>query len=117
MESASWNQVEGVGQLVRLLGKTAIEITRLIAHVDDDRVTLLLDLLALRRLELRRGSRREVVGSQDQSGPGVARRAQIRFRGGAHTLGSAREEEDGEDRKSTRLNSSHRCRSYAVFCL
>src|SRR5437764_11870081 len=24
---------------------------------------------------------------------------------------------DGEDRKSTRLNSSHRCISYAVFCL
>src|SRR5437879_11642004 len=23
----------------------------------------------------------------------------------------------GEDRKSTRLNSSHRCTSYAVFCL
>src|SRR5437762_8320016 len=23
----------------------------------------------------------------------------------------------GEDRKSTRLNSSHRCSSYAVFCL
>src|SRR5437879_9900192 len=28
-------------------------------------------------------------------------------------LGAAR----GEDRKSTRLNSSHRCISYAVFCL
>src|SRR5437762_10463883 len=26
-------------------------------------------------------------------------------------------ERDGEDRKSTRLNSSHRCISYAVFCL
>src|SRR5437879_10393324 len=24
---------------------------------------------------------------------------------------------DGRDRKSTRLNSSHRCISYAVFCL
>src|SRR5437762_4698865 len=24
---------------------------------------------------------------------------------------------DREDRKSTRLNSSHRCNSYAVFCL
>ena len=24
---------------------------------------------------------------------------------------------EGEDRKSTRLNSSHRCISYAVFCL
>src|SRR5437762_14322029 len=26
-------------------------------------------------------------------------------------------EVDGKDRKSTRLNSSHRCISYAVFCL
>src|SRR5437879_10318670 len=26
-------------------------------------------------------------------------------------------ERDHEDRKSTRLNSSHRCISYAVFCL
>src|SRR5437764_10290610 len=25
--------------------------------------------------------------------------------------------ETGQDRKSTRLNSSHRCISYAVFCL
>src|SRR5499425_3795339 len=25
--------------------------------------------------------------------------------------------EDGRDRKSTSLNSSHRCNSYAVFCL
>src|SRR5437762_801985 len=25
--------------------------------------------------------------------------------------------QDGQDRKSTRLNSSHRCISYAVFCL
>src|SRR5437762_6185229 len=25
--------------------------------------------------------------------------------------------DDGRDRKSTRLNSSHRCISYAVFCL
>src|SRR5437879_8827527 len=27
------------------------------------------------------------------------------------------EELPGQDRKSTRLNSSHRCISYAVFCL
>src|SRR5437764_11508845 len=26
-------------------------------------------------------------------------------------------QEGGQDRKSTRLNSSHRCISYAVFCL
>src|SRR5437762_6956828 len=33
--------------------------------------------------------------------------------GGAWTAGIA----NGRDRKSTRLNSSHRCISYAVFCL
>src|SRR5437762_7174799 len=32
-------------------------------------------------------------------------------------LGDAKEFELLEDRKSTRLNSSHRCISYAVFCL
>src|SRR5437762_4813560 len=39
----------------------------------------------------------------------------------ALTGGIGREEHPygrvGEDRKSTRLNSSHRCISYAVFCL
>src|SRR5437879_11890969 len=30
---------------------------------------------------------------------------------------SSRAGGEGEDRKSTRLNSSHRCISYAVFCL
>src|SRR5436189_1161522 len=39
-----------------------------------------------------------------------------------HAVGAARRQirRDGErfrDRKSTRLNSSHRCISYAVFCL
>src|SRR3712207_8606177 len=32
-------------------------------------------------------------------------------------LGPAQQEEDQEDRKSTRLNSSHANISYAVFCL
>src|SRR5437763_12515836 len=31
--------------------------------------------------------------------------------------GAWREPGDARDRKSTRLNSSHRCISYAVFCL
>src|SRR5437879_10567456 len=34
---------------------------------------------------------------------------------GAETMG--RLEQSDQDRKSTRLNSSHRCISYAVFCL
>src|SRR5207302_4901253 len=37
--------------------------------------------------------------------------------GTVHTLGLALVEGDGEDRKSTRLNSSHVKISYAVFCL
>src|SRR5437879_9240365 len=32
-------------------------------------------------------------------------------------IGLRRRETSGRDRKSTRLNSSHRCISYAVFCL
>src|SRR5207248_7238960 len=32
-------------------------------------------------------------------------------------FGAAEEIQDGQDRKSTRLNSSHRTISYAVFCL
>src|SRR5437879_7552240 len=36
---------------------------------------------------------------------------------GRRETGSAGGGGRGEDRKSTRLNSSHRCISYAVFCL
>src|ERR1017187_1583161 len=44
------------------------------------------------------------------------------FRSGCHFAGtpgcpSARPVSSDRDRKSTRLNSSHRCISYAVFCL
>src|SRR5437764_9149771 len=35
----------------------------------------------------------------------------------AADLGDVAQDRDAEDRKSTRLNSSHRCISYAVFCL
>ena len=34
-----------------------------------------------------------------------------------HTLVESVQTEEALDRKSTRLNSSHRCISYAVFCL
>src|SRR5437879_8117790 len=34
-----------------------------------------------------------------------------------HPLMYEEQDNDGSDRKSTRLNSSHRCISYAVFCL
>src|SRR5437879_10374982 len=37
--------------------------------------------------------------------------------GGESPVRAAEEREKREDRKSTRLNSSHRCISYAVFCL
>src|ERR1017187_2111969 len=36
---------------------------------------------------------------------------------GAGGSGGASSTRDSTDRKSTRLNSSHRCISYAVFCL
>src|SRR5437879_9642278 len=34
-----------------------------------------------------------------------------------HDLLRSHDEDQSADRKSTRLNSSHRCTSYAVFCL
>src|SRR5437762_7094815 len=34
-----------------------------------------------------------------------------------HVVGMTTDVRSGPDRKSTRLNSSHRCISYAVFCL
>src|SRR5437879_9599902 len=59
--------------------------------------------LARRLRHLRSGRRRDAFGdAHDQGDPGVGRFVD----GGG-----------GEDRKSTRLNSSHRCISYAVFCL
>src|SRR5437763_9528336 len=44
---------------------------------------------------------------------GGAFRLRAHVRGQAGAVGLA----EGIDRKSTRLNSSHRCISYAVFCL
>src|SRR5262250_1195669 len=84
--SLSRNEVEGVRQLVRPLGKTAIEIAHLVADVHDNRVALILQLLPLRRLELDGGFRREVVGLEKNPGPFISRRAQIGFRGGAQPL-------------------------------
>src|SRR5256885_15373801 len=43
----------------------------------------------------------------------VGHRARLHDRG----AGGASDADDGEDRKSTRLNSSHLVISYAVFCL
>src|SRR5437764_7129727 len=41
----------------------------------------------------------------------------VRRRGGGDDPDGAVGQVGGQDRKSTRLNSSHRCISYAVFCL
>src|SRR6266542_5523541 len=89
-------------------------------------------------------SRRELV--QEQGGVGVARRQLLHLRARVHDVGRVRgvvetedvpdlvqrhdahlvrperpslgiERREGEDRKSTRLNSSHGSISYAVFCL
>src|SRR5437773_5886285 len=54
------------------------------------------------------GSRRVLVRSM------VAKRGSDRLRGGRHHRATTRLR---EDRKSTRLNSSHITISYAVFCL
>src|SRR5690606_42163908 len=51
---------------------------------------------------------------QQQRHPAVGLK---QFLGQAQTVNGARSPGDGEDRKSTRLNSSHVKNSYAVFCL
>src|SRR3712207_8346032 len=68
----------------------------------------------VRSLDHHRGQRRRVlalVGAQHLEAPGadrLARRRRMALVAGEHAL---------EDRKSTRLNSSHANISYAVFCL
>src|SRR5437762_8918079 len=52
------------------------------------------------------------VGTQ----PAGALSGRIIFTSGGHGF-TAANTSGGGDRKSTRLNSSHRCISYAVFCL
>ena len=58
------------------------------------------------------------------TGAAATRNGQYKKRGAAATRngqykmqGRCRNEKWAVDRKSTRLNSSHRCISYAVFCL
>src|SRR5437879_13452070 len=53
-----------------------------------------------------------VLARQNSSEVSNALRRADRARGGVHGPGDHQ-----LDRKSTRLNSSHRCISYAVFCL
>src|SRR5437764_11232654 len=48
---------------------------------------------------------------------GIKRRRTRQRLDGLRTKWSRDHQGVGEDRKSTRLNSSHRCISYAVFCL
>src|SRR5437879_10677119 len=57
-----------------------------------------------RSSDLRRARRRPQPRRPSRSGPAAARNPEARMRA-------------VRDRKSTRLNSSHRCISYAVFCL
>src|SRR5437762_3889613 len=58
--------------------------------------------------------RRIALPEHHQRGPGSGRsRREARF----SDISSAAQEPIWLDRKSTRLNSSHRCISYAVFCL
>src|SRR5437764_14163283 len=58
------------------------------------------------------------AGSLDLLGRALPHlRAHHRDRDLAHLLAEQLPAVGGGDRKSTRLNSSHRCISYAVFCL
>src|SRR5688572_31246157 len=62
----------------------------------------------------------EISRRLDQGGSGYSRSPRRAF--GAGSAGywhvpAERREESGQDRKSTRLNSSHSQISYAVFCL
>src|SRR2546427_8850526 len=52
-----------------------------------------------------------------EDGNAVAQLQQFRRLGGHHHHGMALRGQRGQDRKSTRLNSSHSQISYAVFCL
>src|SRR3712207_9355488 len=59
----------------------------------------------------------ERAHARDGRRPGrPSHRGRVRIRG-ARVLGIEGARGDGEDRKSTRLNSSHANISYAVFCL
>src|SRR3712207_6955734 len=62
----------------------------------------------------RRGGREGRLGGVLRVGPPAVRRSGDRDRGRVDVLRGGR---DAEDRKSTRLNSSHANISYAVFCL
>src|SRR5437763_11327982 len=66
----------------------------------------------------RGGRRRAVSQPAAQLGRRLLRlRARAAGRFPADNGGRAEPGRGGQDRKSTRLNSSHRCISYAVFCL
>src|SRR5437879_13521459 len=56
------------------------------------------------------------ISSEDRAGTNRGIPCQIPEIEGSGTIHRGREHAVG-DRKSTRLNSSHRCISYAVFCL
>src|SRR5438094_4849662 len=64
--------------------------------------------------------RSRVAGNQGRHGGAVGVQVRNRVPAGElrrHKRVLGRHERDGADRKSTRLNSSHRTISYAVFCL
>src|SRR5207244_12428194 len=79
-----------------------------------------LQKLAADDLQLRLENRTEMLrGGHAEGLDGRRRRPERRERGHAQVLDPTRDNvpEGGQDRKSTRLNSSHQIISYAVFCL
>src|SRR5437879_10264501 len=68
----------------------------------------------------RKEENRQDQALQEEDAEGAREEHEVSIAGSPecdHGDESQGEREDGEDRKSTRLNSSHRCISYAVFCL
>src|SRR5437763_13428933 len=75
---------------------------------DDRRVQVLLERDPAGQALVQHAPQRVLVGQAEHRGPPDLLRRHVVDPGG---LGAR------PDRKSTRLNSSHRCISYAVFCL
>src|SRR2546430_1703638 len=95
-------RIAGVSQIIRLGDRIRVEIVRI--HTRQD----------LLHFELRTRTT-----GDDRSGPVVDGFAPVLFPWvpNAAVLEFQRDEPEGQDRKSTRLNSSHSQISYAVFCL
>src|SRR5437762_6619850 len=110
-------------QFVERLGERLIQETNLFTDVDYNNVVTMLGDKAL--LFFPEKDLKELLQTLRDYRPFIQQFVQATnldslFRLVNHQFRTAKHEENAEnesDRKSTRLNSSHRCISYAVFCL